>query len=182
MYRSSNFGMMKNRVAHTLATALTSETIDANKEFENLISAINKESSEIIINRLWYILPTAFFTTLFAVICLFSMNSKTITTQYWQVLLVLFSANIGGTLSILIGTKKLHFEEYKKWTFYLQFGFERVMLSVVAGTIAYILIRSKLIFPQIVYSDFWKIMSIIIITAFSESLIPSFLGKMEKKA
>lgn len=44
LYRSTNFGMMKNRVAHTLQSSLSSDEIDGNREFEEPIKIIKMKS------------------------------------------------------------------------------------------------------------------------------------------
>ena len=49
------------------------------------------------------------------------------------------------------------------------------------GMIAYILIRSKIVFSQIDLGDYWKVMSVIIVSAFSERFIPNMLVKVENQ-
>ena len=181
LYRSPNFGMMKNRVAHALATALSSDVVDPTSEFDALINALKKEAILALTNRLAYVLPTIVFTITNAFIAVCAMHVRTTHPHFWQIGCVLLATSLGSTMSILIGAKNLQFEEYPNWFHYLYIGLVRVFLACVAGTIAYILIRAKFIFPQILESDFWKAMAVVIVAAFSETFVPNMLSRAEKK-
>ena len=181
LYRSSNFGMMKNRVAHALATSLTAEEINGNNEFDKLIEDIKNENRESITNRIFYLIPCILITMILAVISIWYLELRLGNGPYWQLIIILLSSSLGGSMSIIINVKKLHFEEYSSRWFYLIFGIERLFLSFVAGAIAYTIIKSKLIFPLAVNENYWKVMVILIASAFSETFVPTMLGKIEKK-
>ncbi len=181
LYRSSNLGMMKNRVAHALASALSSDAVNANDEFDNLLKALEEEARVALNNRLAYISPTIVITAINCIVVVYLSNVRTIHPHLWQCSLVLLAASLGSTMSILIGLRNVQFQEYPKMGYYVYLGFVRLFLACVAGTIAYILIRAKYVFPQILESDYWKMMAVIIVAAFSETLVPNVLGRLEKK-
>lgn len=177
--RSSNFEMMKHRVAHTLSTALNSSEVDGKKEFDELISIITKEHEELVVNRTIYLLP-AFITliSLFAY-CLYNIDSRIQNGPDWQIIVSLLGASLGGGLSILINAKTLNFEEFKTRTHYFLLGVERMFLACMAGAIAYIALKSGLLSPEISAKGYWPIMLVIVVSGFSESLVPSFLSRSE---
>lgn len=175
LYRSSNFGMMKNRIAHTLTSCLTSDQIDGNLEFQNLIDNIKSEYKSLIFNRLLYILPAFIIVILFSIILY--CNLKNVGENLFQIYLIAFSSSLGGLISILSKVKKYNFEEYLEKKYYFFIGLERVIISIAAGTIIYIGVRSKLIFPQIDIYNIWVVSLLMIFAGFSESLVPSVLNK-----
>jgi hypothetical protein len=183
LYRSQNYGMMKNRVAQTLATCLSSDSQPNGTEFDDLINTIKDEQKEVLYKRMLFILPSILLTLICGIICFLNLGMIRSNYQNWQILIVLFSALLGSSLSILSRTKEIYFEEHTNKFFYFILGFERIFLACVVGTIAYILIRSKILFSQFENYDYWKIMTIVICTSFSERLIPSSLEKinLEKK-
>jgi hypothetical protein len=183
LYRATNYSMMKNRVAHALSTALSTDSIDASIEFDNLIASIKKESNEVVHKRILYILPTTlfFFAAAVGVILFLAGFLPLFGTFTRDGLMIVSAASLGGGLSVLVSTRNLRFEEYcLRW--YVILGTERVFISLASSSIAYILIRSKILLPQISESSNpWSMMSILVIAAFSEALIPSILGRIEKK-
>ena len=180
LYRSQNYGMMKNRVSHILSACLQNSKMPTGNEFQELIDEIEKEIEQISKNRLFYIGPSTILTIISAVICVFSLPLRIESYQTWHILVIVFSSLLGNSISVLSGISKMNFEERTNWH-YILLGIERVFLSCVAGVITYCLIRSKFIFPQIEIKDYWKVMVIVVVSAFSEKLIPNLLGKVENK-
>jgi hypothetical protein len=181
LYRSSNYGMMKNRVAHALASALSNPDKPDGAEFTKLIEDINKEIEAVIRNKSFYFLPSFILTIVAGIffVCLNQWNDEN--NNCWIVSFVAFSSFLGGTLSILSQPKRFHFEEFKVKRYYIIAGLERIFLALIAGTIAYIILRSKFVFSQIELGDYWKFMTIIIVSAFSERFVPNMLSKIENK-
>ena len=181
LYRSTNFGMMKNRVAHALASSLSSDQVDGNKEFETLINTINEESKRATTSRIYYSLP-AFVGTIFVAIVAFClMEWRQTNISYWQVLCVLLGSFIGGSLSIFSGLKKYRFEEAMRSYYYLILGVERLFLACVAGTVAYIAMRSGIIFQKLDWTNYWSLIIIVVVAGFSEAFIPGVLEKISTK-
>lgn len=177
--RSSNFEMMKHRVAHTLSTALNCDEINGNSEFDNLISTIKIEHENLVVNRMLYLSP-AFISviTLFA-FCILNLYKRFENGPYWQILVSLLAASLGGGLSIMINAKTLNFEEFKAKIHYILLGLERIVTAYIAGAITYIALKSGFISPNLSAKGYWSFMLIIVISGFSESLIPGFLTKSE---
>lgn len=180
---SPNTEMLKRRIAHTLSTCLNSSEVDGNGEFKRLIDIIKGEHQKLVINRLMYLVPVFILTSLsFAVSLIFfyiyAKNIKDISPAGYLSCLFL-SVSIGASISILINTTKLNFEEYSLKKYYLILGCERVFLAIATGSAAFISIQAGLLFPEFTKDSIWGTMVALIIVGFSESLIPSFLTKIE---
>ncbi len=173
LYRSSNFGVMKNRVAHALASALSSDTGNAEEEFETLITEIKEEAATVVVNRGSYLLP--------AVVCVASTLFFLLGDPSPQkALILIFGASLGGALSLLVTVSTKHFEEFQ-WFHYLMLGSERVFLANVAAAVAYALVQANLVLPSLQNSGTWTILSLALIAGFSEQLAPSLIGKASNK-
>ncbi|MFD1605083.1 hypothetical protein ACFSJW_00665 [Flavobacterium artemisiae] len=181
LYRSQNYGMMKNRISHILSACFHNDEIPEGDEFDSLIEEIKTEIKRTSINRLFYLSPSIIFTFIFSLLCFFFSETRIDDYQNWHVLIVLLGSLLGNSISVLSSIGKINFEESTYYFYYSLIGIERIFLSCVAGAIVYCLIRSKFIFPQIEITDYWKIIIIVIIASFSEKLIPNLLGKIENK-
>lgn len=184
LYGSTNYGMMKLRVANVLAGVLSSEESDIetwNKEFDTLIKTLIKENDEYIRKRTYYLGPCAAVSFVFFCLAATRMELRTTSTPEWQIITALFASSIGGSMSMLYNAKKLDFDQYNSKMFYFMLGCERLFLAVVAGAIAFILIKAKFILPGIIDKTYWGMMAILVVAAFSESLVPSALARIEKE-
>jgi hypothetical protein len=181
LYRSTNFGMMKNRVAHTLASSLSSDQIDGRTEFMNLIDSINKENKLATKSRIYHALPAFIGTLLITILVFFLMDLRQTNAPYWQILCVLLGSCLGGSLSVFSGLKKYRFEENMSSWYYFCLGVERLFLACLAGAIAYIAMRSRIIFQQLDLGNYWSLIFIVIVAGFSEVFIPSVLEKISTK-
>lgn len=177
--KSSNFEMMKHRVAHTLSSALNSDEIDGKKEFDDLIQTITKEHEELVVNRAIYLIPAFLSVAILFVTSLIYMDSRIDNSPAWQVLVSLLGASLGGGISILINAKTLNFEEFRTKKHYFLLGTERILLAYMAGAVAYIALKSGFLSLGLPAKDYWALMLVIVISGFSESLIPGFLSKSE---
>jgi len=171
--------MMKHRVAHTLSTCLSSDEIDGKHEFDDLISTITKEHEELVNNRAIYLSPAFFSSIALFFLCLFNMELRLESSPHWIVLVSLLASSLGGSLSILMNAKTLNFEEFKTKRHYLLLGIERILLAFIAGSVAYIALKSGVLSPSIISKSYWSFMLMLIVAGFSESFIPSFLSKTE---
>jgi hypothetical protein len=182
---SKNYGMMKQRIAHTLATCLNSDTVNGNKEFETLIETIIREHNTLVKNRGFYLAPCLFSVVIFFIICLYFASSYEPQNRqwsiFWQTFTSLLAATLGGGLSMLITAKSLNFEEFTSSTYYLALGVERLLLACMAGAIAFIVLKAGIIFPSGGNSNHWTFMSILVLSGFSESFIPGIMDKIKKE-
>ena len=179
LYRSSNFGMMKNRIAHTLTSCLVSDNIDGNQEFQDLIDNIKSEYKNLIFNRLLYIFPAFIVVIIFSVMFLLNITDKN--SVFYQIYLIGFGSSLGGIMSILYRVKSYNFEEYLEKKYYFLIGFERSIVAIVAGIIIYIGVKSGLVFPQFNMNNIWVALLLMILAGFSESFVPSILNKFSAK-
>lgn len=177
---SPNTEMLKRRIAHTLSTCLSGSEVDGNKEFKNLIKIIKEEHEKLVRNRLVYLTPVFLSTLICLVVAFFIYPNgvQKLDLFGYRVFLIL-SILIGASISILINTTKLNFEEYSLKKYYLLLGLERVFLALVTGISAFICLKSGLIFPSFFKDNVWEMFAVLIVAGFSESLIPSFLTKIE---
>lgn len=172
LYKSQNFGIMKNRVAHALSTALSSDTVNSNEEFISLINDIKNEAKLALKNRIFYLLPSTILVVLMF-IYLININS------YLNYELLIFGASLGGSLSVLFTLKKRNFEEFDTFHYFI-IGLERIFLANIATAIIFILIKSGLFLPSFTNYNLWITISIGVIAGFSEQLAPSLLNKIQQ--
>lgn len=181
LYRSPNFGMMKNRIAHALASHFTLPDRDgARVAFQELVHEIKKEHELSIFNRAAYVLPS-----MLSVIALFYVAStltelRSENPAQWQVIVASLASALGGSMSILLKMKDVNFEEYRRMHFYLLAGLERIFLAAVAGAIAFVLMKSRLLLPNLLKSDYWGIMAVVAAAGFSEALVPRYIGNADR--
>ncbi|OJU95084.1 MAG: hypothetical protein BGO19_02350 [Acinetobacter sp. 38-8] len=178
---SPNLEMLKRRIAHTLSSCLSSD-IDGEKEFNELIKTIQLEHGKLVVNRAIYLFPIFLMTLIsfgfsFYQYNIFELNKSISELNYLGCLFL--SVSIGASISLLMNATKLNFEEYSLKRYYLILGLERIFLAFSAGCAAYVCIQAGLLFPEFTKNSIWGIMVALTIVGFSESLIPSFLTKIE---
>lgn len=183
--RSANYGMMKQRIAHTLATCLNSDQIDGDREFATLIKTIRAEHESLVVHRFLYLFPSMFAVVLLFFFALGLAANKNVESATWnigwQVFTSLLAAGLGGALSMLITAKSLNFEEFTSKKHYLILGLERLLLSCMAGAVAFMAIKSEIAFPAFAKGNHWSFMAVLVLAGFSESFIPSILGKIQSE-
>lgn len=177
--KSSNFEMMKHRVAHTLSNALNSDDSNGVKGFEELIETIIKEHEQLVVNRALYLAPSIFAVAALFFIAFFNFQSSLADGPCWQLIVVFFGSSLGGALSILTNARSFNFEEFRTKWYYSLLGAERLILSYMAGGVAYIAIKSGILSSDILSKGYWSLMLVVVISGFSESLIPGFLSKSD---
>ncbi len=177
--KSSNFEMMKHRVAHTLSTALNSDESGGADTFENLIKTITKEHEQLVVNRALYLLPSVISVAFFFALCAYNLSDRVANGPWWQLFVVFIGSSLGGALSILINAKTLNFEEFQTKGYYFLLGVERIVLAYMAGGVAYVALKSGFLSSEILDRGYWSLMMVIVFSGFSESLVPGFLSKSE---
>ncbi|MPS35483.1 MAG: hypothetical protein E2593_09340 [Stenotrophomonas sp.] len=181
LYRSPNIGMMKNRVAHSLATCLGCEDdkFDGVTLFRSLCVELEKEQKRTIINRFFYLLPSLISVVAAAIAAYAFHWQRADNTAHWQMASAFLAASLGTSASMLTGVKKLHFEEFPLSGFYALLGTERVFFGLVVGAIAYIAIKSGLITSSILQGSYWASLMVLVAAGFSEHFAPSIIKKIE---
>ncbi|HEY1136460.1 MAG TPA: hypothetical protein VGE64_03125 [Xanthomonadaceae bacterium] len=181
LYRSPNIGMMKNRVAHSLATCLGCEDpgFDGVALFRSLCIDLEKEQKRTINNRFLYLLPSLIAIVLATIAAYVFHSERVDNSAHWQIASSFLAASLGTSASMLTGVKKLHFEEFPLSRFYAMFGVERVFFGLVVGAIAYIAIKSGLITSSILQGSDWAVLMVLVAAGFSEHFAPSIISKVE---
>lgn len=180
LYRSSNLGMMKNRIAHALASCLGSDdpSFDGNTLFKVLCADLEKEQKRIIANRFFYLLPVVLCAIFWFLVC-YALRAKRITnTPDWQVVSGFLAASLGAGVSMFIGVKKLHFEEFPYSRFYAFFGIERVLFAFFVSAVAYIAIKSGLLASSLLEKTYWANLMLLVAAGYSEHYAPSLIKRV----
>lgn len=179
--KSSNYGMMAQRIAHTLSTCLSSNEHNDDAEFIELIKNITREHENLVTNRIIYLVPSFIIISFSFILTISLLTANLSHTPAWSILTSILAASLGGGLSILINAKSLNFEEFQAKSHYILLGLERSMLALITGAIAFTGIKSGIIFPSFTENGYWNTMVILIFSGFSESFIPSILQKISDK-
>lgn len=187
LYRTSNFGMMKNRVAHTLATALAGHPAEAAKQFEALIEEIDKEYKDAFNSRLLYVLPGYTLLTILLIYLAFvvcdGVDTPFSTITNWLIIAV--AAIIGGNFSMTLNMKNMTFDREINNLIYAAYGMERISIALLAGIICTFGIRAEFIFKNVSSGkpdDVWSTLFIVSMAAFSEKMVPNIIQSKSKKA
>lgn len=180
LYRSTNLAMMKNRVANCLASVLSSEKVDGAKEFDELIRDIKKESESLVLRHVAYVAPCMAAALVSVILAVGWVSGWFSHDLYKYIALIVISASIGGSLSLLANLKTVRFDEVGTgW--YILLGVERLFLSTLASAVALILVNAKILFSDFAGKPVWSLLLVLVLAAFSEMLVPSVLQSLEKR-
>jgi hypothetical protein len=146
LYRSDEYNMFRNRVAHTLATALCGYEDLALSQFNKLIYSIKEEYRDKYIKRIFYIFPGYAILTMLIVFVSaihFNIIYNNKDLVFWVGIVA--SAVIGGVLSLTVNLPKIRFETEVYNSIYFVFGLERISISILSGLVCTFAIKSKII-------------------------------------
>lgn len=179
LYRSRDFNLMKNRIAHALASTLSSNGPKPNSIFTDLINEIRNEYKEVIWRRFIFLTPGYTLLLILAGNMIFNLyfpnylGNDTLT----QVLKFSSGAVIGGVLSMTYSLRKYIFEtEPSRW-FYLLLGWERISLALLAGVVVFIGMKTGFIFGEVITSNYFASLFVGVGAGFFETVIPNLLRK-----
>lgn len=181
LYRSPNYGSMKNRVAHALSTCLNSSdsNFNGNKIFEDLCKEIEQEQKLIVTNSFLYILPVVVCVLIIFCLSYNILDQRVSNTPDWQIISALLASALGTGVSMTTSIKKVHFEEYKFSRFYFFIGIERVIFGFMVAAVAFIAIKSQLITSTLLGHGYWSSMMIFVAAGFAEQFVPSLIKKVD---
>lgn len=182
LYKSSNFNLMKNRVAHALSTVLTDDLDDPNEIFDTLIKEIQDDYSSIIKKRGRFLLFPYAALLFMGILCsfLFYINIKPENNIIINLLYLLFGSIAGGALSMTFTVKHIKFDPNLETKYYILLSVERLALSVIAGLIAFIGVKAGLILNSIDTGNIYMFLFIMVLSGFSERFIPNILKESIK--
>lgn len=181
LYRSPNYGSMKNRVAHALSTCLNSTDcdLDGNKVFEGLCKEIEQEQKLIVTNSSLYILPVVTSVIILFILAYLILPQRISNTPDWQIISALLASALGAGVSMTMSIKKVHFEEYRFSRFYFFIGIERVIFGFMVAAVAFIAIKSQLITSTLLGHGYWSNLMIFVAAGFAEQFVPSLIKKVD---
>lgn len=181
LYRSPNYGSMKNRVAHALSTCLSSSNtnFDGNKIFNDLCKEIEQEQKLIVTNSFLYILPVVLSVIIIFLLTYQIIDQRINNTPDWQIASALLASALGTGVSMTTNIKKIHFEEYIFSRFYFFIGIERVIFGFMVAAVAFIAIKSQLITSTLLGNSYWSSMMIFVTAGFAEKFVPSLIKKVD---
>ena len=101
-------------------------------------------------------------------------------------ILFLYSAvfsTFGGLLSVSINLNNVFIEKALDEFMYAIYGSQRLLFSILGGFAVVVLVKSKMVFGELMSSDknLYALMAICYLSGFSETLIPNSLKKIEGK-
>lgn len=189
LYKSGADSSYKQRAASAIVTAILGNVEESNRILCNIEKDAMDDYKHGIYGRLFYLLGSVIISTLlmsaalFAYInreSLFFLENKELTFLTYSVAY----AALGGVFSVSLKAKEVFTQRAISYWMYTVYGGERLLVSIVSGIATYTLISSGLIFSSLIAanSGVYAILSICFISGFSETLIPSSLSKIEKKA
>jgi hypothetical protein len=183
LYRSADFGLMKSRVANTLATALLGNPDLALKQFEALIQNINDEYKDSFKRRILYILPGYLLLVISVIVLIIQNNLHFLDNRMFQGFIIIASSIVGGVFSLSLNIPQNKFYTEIGCLIFAIFGLERIGISILAGIICAVGIKSRIIMESLFQNSFnvWLFIFLVIIAAFSEKMVPNILGKQSKE-
>lgn len=183
LYKSANFNLMKNQLAHALSTVLTDDSDSHNGVFDELINEIRKDHSSIIKKRGLFLLVPYMTLLLIGSLCsyLYIKNIEPGHNILINLVYLLFGSIIGGSLSMTFTVKSIKFDPSIGTIYYVLLSFERLALSIIAGVIAFIGVKAGLILNSIDTVNIYMFLFIMILSGFSERFIPNILRESISK-
>jgi len=178
----------KKRAANAIATAILGDSVKAKGIIENIIKDIKQDYKDIMYGRLFYIIGALSLTITLMFIAKNGYMHRQLTQNNYMVYLHLkyacaFSA-IGGLISISLKIKQYNTDRELSKLFYYFNGCERITISVLAGILAYFMIKGQVFFGFLNIDNGASPALLIVcaLAGFSESLIPNTLRTLEKKS
>lgn len=159
------------------------EALRGNSETaEAIIDAILKDAPIFKRNlaRIFYLI-SCFSVVLFMIIL--SVLQDTIFQFDYLIpyLKIMLYGSLGGIISVTISIKKLNLDfDFYNWS-QLIYGAFRIILAIISAIIAYVLIKSDLIFSKLDSTNIYLYYVLAVMAGFSETWIPNTLKKLQKE-
>jgi hypothetical protein len=189
IFKYSADSSYKQRAASALVLAIRGNVEEATKIFTKIEIDARTDFSQRVLGRLYYLLG-AF------VLCVVACSLSTYAYIYRQDpfltdnrILLQFSyatayASIGGFFSVSLKAKDVWAQQAIQNWMYSLYGAERLVISVIAGIITFTAIKAGIVFAFVESSQAgpFIVLSLCFLSGFSESLIPNYMGRLEKEA
>jgi hypothetical protein len=187
MYKTGADPSYKQRAAAAIALAILGKINEAKEQFNRIEKDAEEDYEHRIYGRLFYLLGAVVITLILSgltfVSYIYRDSSFLMTNTHISKLLnIMTFAALGGFLSVSFKAKEVIGQRAINYWMYSIFGAERLIISIVAGIAIFLLIKSGILFTPFVEgaNGFYFLMSVCFLSGFSETLIPSYMGKLEK--
>lgn len=188
VHKADNQEFVKSVAAQAISLGIKGGLQSAELIFEDIITRINKEHSDSIKCKLAYLISCMtwlILTSVLGVLVYLFRTSEFITTNIGllNAFFCCLFAGFGGFISVTRKLYKLIIEKDVKFSVYIIYGIERMIIANLSGLVAYVLIKCgiALSFVNDLSNPLYAYMAISIISGFSENYIPDLLVKIEKK-
>lgn len=185
LYKSNNINTYKQQLVNVLSNLFHNIELsidDINSKLDEIIKDINSEHKKFVLNKIAYIMPTVLTLICSLVVFISVHEDQKMYFYYHMISLVIFGSCIGGLFSILYSQKQNDLERLSDYRlFYTIVGIERLMIAILGGIVAFCIIKSNTILPNVEAASYWDTLLILIVAGFSESLVPNLLNKISAK-
>ncbi len=179
----------KQRAASALVVAIRGSTEEANTIFEKIETDAKADFTQRVLGRLYYLIGALILCTVLCATALISYinRDEKFFTENIAILNFCYAASyaaIGGLFSVSLKAKDIWAQQAIDHWMYGVYGAERLIISAIAGIITYTAIKSGIIFSfaETTKTAPYMTLSICFLSGFSESLIPNYMGRLEKEA
>jgi len=179
----------KQRAASALVVAIRDNVTEADNIFNKIERDAEADFRQRVFGRLYYL---AGAVVLGAAICSLSLYAYVNRANNFfienNLLLHFFYAAsyaaIGGFFSVSLKAKDIWAQQAISDWMYALYGAERLIISAIAGVITYTAIKAGIVFSFVdaSLSGPYLVLSVCFLSGFSESLIPNYMGRLERDA
>ncbi|MNZ78253.1 hypothetical protein D3C78_968190 [compost metagenome] len=179
----------KQRTASAVVAAIRGDILEAERIFSNIENDAESDFKKRVYGRVFYLLGALILS---ALTCCFALlayihRESAILAQNSGLLIFIYSsayAAMGGLFSVSLKAKDVWVQQVISDWMYSIYGAERLIISIIAGLLSCTAMKAGLIFSfaEINGSASYFMLSVCFVSGFSESLVPNYMGKLEKEA
>ena len=186
LYKVEDIDSMKVRIGYILPLAISGNIDLAIDSLDKLKKEINERYIDLFAFRMYFLITSLIFVIINIVIaanCYYS-NLFSEHNQIKSLIYVATGGSIGGLISITNRLRNISFESGVGKIWYILYGIQRIVISILFGVVIYFAILTNTIFGFVNNLDLHRsIFGFIIfgvVAGFSETLIPTLLINLEQ--
>ncbi|KAB7693168.1 hypothetical protein [Plesiomonas shigelloides] len=186
LYQAKLDHSYKQRAASAVVTAIRGDIDRCNSLLNNIKNDAIAEHKKKVYARIFYLggamLPMLLFC-LFSIIAYIGRNHLLLESnpELAPIIYAVTFSCLGGFFSVSLKAKEVYTQQAIGYWMYGLYGSERLVISMIAGIIAYTLVSSGVIFSAI-QGDAKNIFPVLVLcfaSGFSETLIPNYMNKLD---
>lgn len=189
IFKYSADSSYKQRAASALVLAIRGNVEEAAKIFSKIEVDARADFSQRVLGRLYYLLGAIVLCGIASLFSLYAYIHRQDGFFIENNVLLQFCyavayASIGGFFSVSLKAKDVWAQQAIQNWMYSLYGAERLVISVIAGIITFTAIKAGIVFAFVESSQSgpYILLSLCFLSGFSESLIPNYMGRLEKEA